>query len=129
MTVVQFARNIQLHFFIDLQQKMADGDVSTDTSHALTLSQTLVLVSYELLCYVANIIDTIPTDIIVLLCAGQYDNGVIETVKHTLYNLCTCGNGRYIQRKENKKKTQNLEDNFYNGKNTVNVLSDTKRIP
>ena len=83
---------------------MADGD-GTDTVQARTSSST------ELFCFVTNKIGTIPTDTIILLCAGQYDNGVIETAKHTLYNLCPCGNGRYpVQRKGNKKKTRNLED-------------------
>ena len=88
---------------------MADDD-STDTAHAQRVPLTPALVSNELLCFVANKIDTIPTDTIVLLCAGQYDNGVIETAKRTLYDLCPCGNSRYIQRKGHKKKTQNLED-------------------
>ena len=64
---------------------MAGGD---STAHAQTVPQTPALVSNELLCFVVNKIDTVPTDTIVLLCAGQYDNGVIETAKRTLYDLC-----------------------------------------
>ena len=49
---------------------MVDDD-STDTAHAQTVPLTPALVSNELLCFVANKINTIPTDTIVLLCAGQ----------------------------------------------------------
>ena len=85
-------------------RKMTDGD-STDTAHMQTVPQTPALVSNELFCFVANKMDTVPTDTIVLLCAGQYDNGVIEMGKRcSIYAMVG------TQRNGNRMKVHNLED-------------------
>ena len=88
----------------------ADDDVDILTAHAPTPAQTPALVSNELLCFIANKMNTVPTDTIVMLCTNQYDSGDIENAKRILFNLCPCGNGRYIQRKGGKKNVLNLED-------------------
>ena len=68
-----------------------------------------VMIANELLCFVHNKINVLPSDTIVQLCEKHYRCQDIETAKRKLFEVCPT-EARYVQRKGHKKNTLNLDD-------------------
>ena len=79
------------------------GSGSSDTGSGVIIN--------ELLCFVVNKLDLLPTETIAQLCVTSFQDVEIEAAKKQLFELCaddtTC---RMITRKGPKKINQNMED-------------------
>ena len=65
----------------------------------------------ELLCFVANKLDLLPTETIVQLCVTSFQDAEIEDAKKQLFEMCADETTtRLITRKGPKKASQNMED-------------------
>ena len=67
------------------------------------------IVVNELLCFVQNKMNMLPSETIVQLCSKHYRTDEIETAKKKLYEVCPTDT-RVLNRKGPKKNVQNLDD-------------------
>ena len=63
----------------------------------------------ELLCFVNNKINLLPSETVIQLCVKHYKPDEIETAKRKLFEVCP-SNTKMLTRKGPKKNVQNLED-------------------
>lgn len=65
----------------------------------------------ELACFIVNKMKILPTNSIVRLCTGAFDNSEIEESKRKLFDLCADLNTiRVSKRQGPKKNSKNIED-------------------
>ncbi|XP_070537508.1 uncharacterized protein [Ptychodera flava] len=70
-----------------------------------------VLIVNELLCFLVNKMDVMPTDILSKVCCDFYEDSQIENSKKELFDLCSSATStRFRRRQGQNKKLNNVQD-------------------
>ncbi|XP_070546947.1 uncharacterized protein [Ptychodera flava] len=93
----------------DRRQKQGAASKSKKPEASQSQSGKAIIVN-ELLCFVWNKIDVLPSDMIVKLCVDTYDDKDVEQAKRLLFDSCNFDRSRFIRRQGQNKRSNNVQD-------------------